>query len=237
MTQATMSSGRGHEQDNPFAPPPEDAPDQPWQPRRPQQPSDEQDSDQRPTPPPPPAWGSQWSDRQPGRGGGLGDRPGGDGGYGGRRPDGPRFDPTDPAQRRARYALLCGMWGLFFALLLGWTYLALLLGGLALYWGVNALRMKPEERAKARAEAAALLADGPAAPPPPPADPNAKPQRPAAVSGIVMGALAVGLVAGLLSSEYAYRDYYACVGDALTQSARDSCAHDMPAPPVWLRKA
>lgn len=170
-----MSSGRGHEQDNPFAPPAENAPEQPWQPRRPEQPSDSGDERPTPTPPPPPpAWGGQWSERQPGRqDGGYGDRPGG--GYGGgRRPDGPRFDPTDPAQRRARYAMICGMWGLFFALFLGWTYVGLLLGALALYWSVNALRMKPEERAKARAEAAALLTEGGATPPPQrPTDPAA----------------------------------------------------------------
>jgi hypothetical protein len=50
-----------------------------------------------------------------------------------------RWDPTDPAQRRARYALLSGMWAFFFVLF-GWSYVALLLGALALYWGISALR-------------------------------------------------------------------------------------------------
>jgi hypothetical protein len=230
MTQASMSSGHGREQDNPFAPPPENAPEQPWQPRRPQQPSDS--GDQPPTPPPPPAWGGQWSDRQPGRQDGrLGERPGGGGGSDGRRPEGPRFDPTDPAQRRARYALLCGMWGFFLALFLGWTYVGLLLGALALYWGVTALRMKPEERAKARAEAAALLAEGGAAPPPPrPADPRSKPQRSAAVGGLVMGGLALSVVAATFTTQLVFKDYYSCTRDALTTSSRDACKDLLPDP-------
>lgn len=228
-----MSSGRGHEQDNPFAPPPENAPEQPWQPRRPQQPSDsgEQSPTPTPPPPPPPSWGGQWSERQPGRqDGGLGDRPGG-GGYGGQRPEGSRFDPTDPAQRRARYALICGMWGLFFALFLGWTYVGLLLGALALYWGVNALRMKPEERAKARAEAAALLAEGGATPPPQrPIDPRSKPQRPAAVGGLVMGGLALSVVAATFTTQLVYKEYYTCTRDALTSQSRDACQDLLPSP-------
>lgn len=227
-----MSSGRGQERDNPFAPPPENAPEQPWQPRTPQQPSDSGDEPPTPpTPPPPPsAWGSGWSQRQPGRqDGGYGDRPGG--GYGGQRPDAPRFDPTDPAQRRARYAMICGMWGLFFALFLGWTYVGLLLGALALYWGVNALRMKPEERAKARAEAAALLAEGGAVPSAPrPADPRSKPQRPAALGGLIMGGLALCVVAVSFTTQVVYQDYYACTRDALTSSSRDACEKLLPTP-------
>ncbi|MDX3214942.1 hypothetical protein PV318_05220 [Streptomyces sp. ME02-6991-2B] len=225
-----MSSGQGHEQDNPFAPPPENAPEQAWQPRRPQQPSDPGDEPPTP-PPPPPTWGGQWSGRQPGRqDGGYGDRPGG-GGYGGQRPDGPRFDPTDPAQRRARYAMICGMWGLFFALFLGWTYVGLLLGALALYWSVNALRMKPEERAKARAEAAALLAESGATPQSTrPADPRSKPQRPAALGGLIMGGLALCVVAVSFTTQVVYKDYYACTRDALTSSSRDACDKLLPTP-------
>ncbi|CAM5521779.1 hypothetical protein SGLAM104S_07040 [Streptomyces glaucescens] len=68
--------GRGSagQEDNPFAPPPEGTPDRPWQPRG------------RPTAgaragrtraAAVQAWGSQWSDRQPGRSpGGFGERPG-----------------------------------------------------------------------------------------------------------------------------------------------------------------
>ncbi|MFE9563463.1 hypothetical protein ACFYM0_20400 [Streptomyces sp. NPDC006487] len=53
-----------------------------------------------------------------------------------------RWDPTDPIQRRARYALLAGMWGFFFGVF-GIPSMGLLLGVLALYWGISALRGVP----------------------------------------------------------------------------------------------
>lgn len=74
------------------------------------------------------------------------------GGPGGTDPKGPdtegrgrgpaRWDPTDPLQRRARYALLAGMWGFFFGIF-GIPSVGLLLGTLAMYWGISALRAKP----------------------------------------------------------------------------------------------
>ncbi|HET9380576.1 MAG TPA: hypothetical protein VFP69_07065, partial [Streptomyces sp.] len=120
----------GPREDNPFAPPPEGTPDRPWQPRRPSNDGgdDESGDGSRGGRHP---WGRQWSDRQPGRsGGGFGERPGASGpgqdGPGGGPAPGPRWDPTDPVQRRARYSLLCGMWAFFFALF-NWPYVALLL--------------------------------------------------------------------------------------------------------------
>ncbi|WP_406374127.1 hypothetical protein OG788_27630 [Streptomyces sp. NBC_00647] len=208
--------------DNPFAPPPEGTPDRPWQPRGHGQ-GNGQDSGEdgeggqsgpRYTP-----WGSQWSDRQPGPsdGGGFGDRPGAPKGEGG--PEGPgggpgagmRWDPTDPAQRRARFALLSGMWAFFFALF-SWPYVALLLGALALYWGISALR------AKARTP-------DPDAPAP---DPNARPQRTAAVSGIVTASLAIVMVAATFTAQLVYSDYYSCTNDALTHAAKQSCDDLLP---------
>ena len=125
---------RGSQEDNPFAPPPVGTPDRPWQPRRPSG-DDSQDSGGGNGGGSSP-WGSQWSDQQPGRSpGGFGERPRGgpEGQGGGPQGGGPnaRWDPTDPAQRRARYALLSGMWAFFFALF-SWPYVALLLGALAL---------------------------------------------------------------------------------------------------------
>ncbi|MFF7977962.1 hypothetical protein ACFZDK_02355 [Streptomyces sp. NPDC007901] len=192
---------KGDQQDdNPFAPPPEGAPDSPWRPRRPSG-----DGDQGSSP-----WGSQWSDRQPGReGGGFGQRPdGGPGGGGQGGPGGPgmRWDPTDPAQRRARYALLCGMWAFFFALF-SWPYVALLLGVLAVYWGVSALRMKPRSPEEAT---------------------TGRPQTTAAISGLVTASLALALVAATFTAQLVYRDYYTCVTDALTNEAKQSCDHLLP---------
>lgn len=235
-------NGTGQQDDNPFAPPPEGAPDRPWQPRHP-------DGSSGPGPDSGPGdgsgsgggpgyrpwgrpgggseggaggdgpggdspWGSRWSDRQPGRSpGGFGERPGGgpQGPGGPTGPGGMRWDPTDPAQRRARYALLSGMWAVFFALF-SWPYVALLLGALALYWGISALRAKPRTPS----------ADGPARPAPP------RPQVTAAVGGLVTASLALVLVASTFTVQLAYRNYYTCVNDALTHEAKQSCDTLLP---------
>ncbi|MGW2949655.1 hypothetical protein [Streptomyces eurythermus] len=157
-------------------------------------------------------WGSQWSDRQPGRSpDGFGQRPGG-GPQGPGGPSGPgmRWDPRDPAQRRARYALLSGMWAVFFVLF-SWPYVALLLGALSLYWGSSALRAKPRSQAP----------DAPAAPP-------GRPQTTAAVGGLITASLALVLVASTFTVQLVYRDYYTCVGDALTHEAKQSCETLLP---------
>ncbi|BBC36039.1 hypothetical protein SGFS_073330 [Streptomyces graminofaciens] len=198
--------------ENPFAPPPEGAPDQPWRPRG--QGQDSGDGDGSP-------WGSQWSDRQPGRapGGHFGERPGGPGGPGGPAggPEGGpgsglRWDPTDPAQRRARYALLSGMWAFFFVLF-GWPYVALLLGALALHWGISALRAKPPT-------------PDPTAPAPAPGP--RRPQKTAAISGLVTASLALVMVAATFSLQFVYRDYYTCVNDSLTTASKKSCEQLIP---------
>ncbi|MFE9772520.1 hypothetical protein ACFYOV_12735 [Streptomyces sp. NPDC005931] len=201
---------QGSHEDNPFAPPPEGTPDRPWQPRHPSggEGGDGSRGNGGRSP-----WGRNWSDRQPGRSpGGFGERP--------RRPegqgDGPqgsglRWDPTDPAQRRARYALLSGMWAFFFALF-SWPYVALLLGSLALYWAISALRAKPRR-------------PDPDSPAP---GPQGRPQTTAAVSGLVTGSLALALVAASFTAQLVYRDYYTCRNDALTQEARQSCSELLP---------
>ncbi|MGV4985660.1 hypothetical protein ACVB8X_37100 [Streptomyces sp. NRAIS4] len=225
----------GQQDDNPFAPPPEGAPDRPWQPRHP---GGSQGGPGHGTghgsggdsgsgggpgggsgggpgggPGHDSPWGSQWSDRQPGRSpGGFGERPGGGPqGPGGPAGSGMRWDPTDPAQRRARYALLSGMWAVFFALF-SWPYVALLLGVLALYWGVSALRAKPRR-------------PDPDTPPQPGAG---RPQTTAAVGGLVTASLALVLVASTFTVQFVYRDYYTCVNDALTHEAKQSCDRLLP---------
>lgn len=217
-------SGSGKKDDNPFAPPPEGTPDQPWRPR-PGNGGDGGNSgngdDQGRSP-----WGSQWSDRQPGRaqGGGFGERPHQQGG--GQGPDGSsgpgsgmRWDPTDPAQRRARYALLSGMWAFFFALF-GWRYVALLLGALALHWGISSLRAKPKQQ-----DPTAPVTKQPA---PDPA--STKPQTTAAISGLVTASLALAMVAATFAAQLVYRDYYTCVSDALTSQSKQECRDLLPKP-------
>jgi hypothetical protein len=224
------------DRDNPFAPPPEGAPDRPWQPRRPE---DQGDAGNPPPPPPerhpgaPQAWGSQWSNRQPqgGRPDPYGRRPD-DQGPTGPQGTGPRFDPTDPAQRRSRYALVCGGWGLIFAIL-GWVEVGLLLGALALYWGISALRMSPEDREQARTTAASALADATQTPRPTPPAPGPDAQRTfftAAWTGIVTSAVTLAIVASTFALHLAYRDYYTCKKDALTAPASQSCQKLLPTP-------
>ncbi len=240
------SQGAGKDDDNPFAPPPEGTPDRPWQPRRPSDGSAPDDSGEGQGP----SWGSQWSDRQPGRSsGGFGERPRQQGGPGQDGPSGPgggglRWDPTDPAQRRARYALLSGMWAFFFALF-GWRYVALLLGALALSWAIQSLRAKPRTPDPTAAGAGAAGAGGmggavgtgdaggtggaggvvgvgqkgPS---------STRPQTTAAISGLVTGALALLMVAGTFTAQLVYRDYYTCVDDALTNTAQQSCEDLLP---------
>ncbi|GAA3499735.1 hypothetical protein GCM10019016_068390 [Streptomyces prasinosporus] len=204
------AQGRGSrdgQDDNPFAPPPEGTPDRPWQPRHPSGGEGEGEGGGRSP------WGRNWSDRQPGRSpGGFGERPRGpEGQGGGQQGPGMRWDPTDPAQRRARYALLGGMWAFFFALF-NWPYLALLLGALALYWSISALRAKP------RGQDPDVPASGQ----------KGRPQTTAAVSGLVTAGLALLLVAGVFGARLVYSDYYECTSDALTQQARQSCGDHLP---------
>ncbi|NEA62322.1 hypothetical protein [Streptomyces sp. SID12488] len=212
--------GSAAQDDNPFAPPPEGTPDRPWQPRRPA--GDDASGDGGNSP-----WGSLWSDRQPGRSPGVfGDRTGRSGGQGGQGgPEGqgdgqgtnPRWDPTDPAQRQARYALLCGMWAFFFALF-NWPYVALLLGALALNWGIGALRAKPRTPNPDTPAPAQGTGGG------------GRPQRTAAISGLVTASLALLMVAGTFSLQFMYRDYYTCANDALTTTAEKACNDLLPEP-------
>ncbi|MFF7891152.1 hypothetical protein ACFZDI_04275 [Streptomyces sp. NPDC007907] len=213
--------GRGSQEDNPFAPPPEGTPDRPWQPRRPsgedsQGPRDSQDGGGRDRSP----WGSQWSDQQPGRSsGGFGERPrsGPEGQGGGPQGGGGpamRWDPTDPAQRRARYALLSGMWAFFFSLF-SWPYVALLLGALALYWAISSLRAGPRRT-------------DPDSPAPEQQQGGGRPQTTAAVTGLVTASLAIALVAATFTAQLVYRDYYTCTNDALTNEAKQSCSKLLP---------
>ncbi|MET9799401.1 hypothetical protein [Streptomyces sp. NPDC006368] len=229
------------DENNPFAPPPEGRPDQPWQPRRPENGDD--DSPGSPDSGSPgrerPAWGSQWSPKQPGRSSGpFGTRPGGEQqgpGKGDQQGPGLRWDPTDPAQRRARYALLSGMWGFFFAIF-DFPEIALLLGALALYWGISSLRAKPSAPRDGAATAATAPANASANTPPAGTAPvnaapaNARPQRTAAVSGLVTAGLALVIVAATFSVQLVYRDYYTCVDDALTKTGQLSCNELLPAP-------
>jgi hypothetical protein len=91
------------------------------------------------------------------------------------------------------------MWAFFFALF-SWTYVALLLGALALYWGISALRTKPRTDPNTPA-------------------PTARPQT---------TALALAMVAVTFTAQLVYRDYYTCLNDALTTASKQSCDNHLP---------
>ncbi|MFF9338736.1 MULTISPECIES: hypothetical protein [unclassified Streptomyces] len=224
---------------NPFAPPPEGRPDQPWQPRRPDGAEGSDGPDGEGAEPSSPGTGSsdgRWSPRQPGRssdGFGRGpergsERQGGQGGSGPERP-GLRWDPTDPAQRRARYAVLGGMWAFFFAIF-DIPELALLLGALSLYWAVSSLRAKPKAPAEVSPESqpASQPSGRPSAAP---SAPNpARSMRTAAISGLVASAVALSIVAFGFTMQLAYKDFYECRDDALTHAGAVACNDLLPKP-------
>ncbi|MFJ8160665.1 hypothetical protein ACIRBY_07005 [Streptomyces sp. NPDC096136] len=161
-----------------------------------------------------------WQPRQPQgpRGGG----PSGPGPDPGSEPGGPaRWDPMDPVQRRARYAMLAGMWGFFFGIF-GIPSVGLLLGALAMYWGISALRGRPATPADPAkgtpAQPGGLSSLGPAA----------RPQRAAAISGLVSATLALLLAGTSYGLQLAYKDFYVCRDDALTQTAELQCNDLLP---------
>jgi len=264
-------------EDNPFAAPPEGQPDRPWQPRRgadsqqgtgtgtgtdksgSSEGSDGSDgSDGSGSGDKPSAWGSQWSSRQPGRqSGGFGDGDGTGGGNGnggsgggpgpGGSNRGMRWDPTDPLQRHARYSLHTGIWALFFSLF-SLPEVALLLGALSLYWGIDSLRggkspSRGEGSGKRRSGSGATAedvsgsdrtatAERPKTVPTIPVSATpaqaAKSRTTAAVSGLITAALALSVVAATFTFQSVYDEYYTCTQDALTQSSREDCKELLP---------
>lgn len=172
----------------------------------------------------------------------------------GPQPQAPRFDPSDPVQRRARYALLSGMWGIFF-LILGVPDLTLLLGALALYWSVSSLRGTAKTPGAgqagsifaAPAEKSQTPSAPPAAEPPPfgtapgsgPGQQGAypppylggqyppyptKPQLPAAVGGLIASVVGLALVATIFGVQLYYKSFYDCQSNSLTKATYNSCA-------------
>ncbi|GAA1906664.1 hypothetical protein GCM10009716_15770 [Streptomyces sodiiphilus] len=248
MTDRRRASGqqrRPSEEKNPFAPPPAGQRDLPWHQRQSQSgradgrtgsgsdgnddgngdgsgngDAEGQDGQRS-------RWGSQWSKRQPGRqGGGFGQSPSQDPeGKGGKGGFGPRWDPSDPQQRYARYAVLAGMWGVFTALL-AWEWLGLLLGSLALYWGITSLRGGPAGEKRPEREGGTAADDRPE----PAGGPSGggRPQTAAAIAGLVMASLALTIVAASYTVQIVYKDYFDCVEDALTIPSRQACEELLP---------
>ncbi|WP_052440970.1 hypothetical protein [Streptacidiphilus anmyonensis] len=135
--------------------------------------------------------------------------------------------------RRSRLALLSGIWGFFF-MVLGVPYLTLLLGALALYWGVSALRGEVKPSSSAKTAALSGAAPMPQSSPYYPA-PSTRPQVPAALGGLVAGAVSLALVGAVFGVQLYYKSYYDCQANALTKTSYDACATSVsPRPPAWL---
>ncbi|MER8234078.1 hypothetical protein ACIRQY_05485 [Streptomyces sp. NPDC101490] len=235
-----MPERQSTDDNNPFAPPPEGRPDQPWQPRRPEDSDDGSGSQGSPD--------GRWSPRQPGpsddgfgrgperqdggQGGpGQGGPGQGGGGQGGGGRQGMRWDPTDPAQRRARYAILSGMWAFFFAIF-EIPELALLLGALGLYWAISALRAGPKATAPEPSAEPAPSAPGQGAgqPQTPSRATQLRSMRTAAISGLVAASVALMIVAVGFTMKLVYRDFYECRDDALTHAGQLACNDLLPKP-------
>src|SRR5690606_1632143 len=98
--------------------------------------------------------------------------------------------------------------------LLGWEWLGLLLGALALYWGISGLRGGPkrEGRENGRDERGDQPQGG-AAPAPAAGKgrrPGDRPQFAAAVAGVVLASAALAIVIASYTVHLVYKDYYDC---------------------------
>ncbi|MFE2723715.1 hypothetical protein [Kitasatospora sp. NPDC059327] len=210
-----MSSGDNTGERNPFAPPPADAPDQPWQPRNPgptegsDAPDGEGGPDERPQVPPPHPWSPGY------QGGGRHPRP--------PAPQPPKLDPTDPAQRKARNAALAGMGALVCAFA-SLYYVALFVGALAIVWGVTAMRAPKPAAAKPAADSTGSGPSATAAG----ENPTPNPLTPAALAGVLTGAMTVVFVSSLIGLSLHYNEYVTCVRDSLTSTGADNCERLAP---------
>lgn len=119
------------------------------------------------------------------------------------------------------------MWGFFFGIF-GIPSVGLLLGALALYWGISALRGKPAEPADAGGSGARTPGQAPAQGGLAALGAAARPQRTAAVSGLVTASLAILLAMTSYGLQLAYKDFYVCRDDALTKTAELQCNTLLP---------
>ncbi|MFJ9457187.1 hypothetical protein ACIRST_19120 [Kitasatospora sp. NPDC101447] len=209
-----MSSGDDTDERNPFAPPPADAPDQPWQPRSPWTGGDGSGGQGGERPQLPPPWGSGQGEGGPGR------RP--------PAPQPPRLDPTNPAHRRARNAALAGPFALV-CLFTGFHWIALLVGVLGIVWGVAALRSPRPAPGAAGAPAGPATTASPVGPVGPARGGSApNPLVPAALAGILTGAMTVVVATSVIGLNYHYRAYVTCVRDSLTSVGAQNCDRYAP---------
>jgi hypothetical protein len=62
-----------------------------------------------------------------------------------------------------------------------------------------------------------------------------RPHVPAALGGVIAGAVSLALVAVVFGVQLYYKSYYDCQANALTKTSYDTCATSVtPRPPAWL---
>lgn len=231
-----MSTGNETDERDPYAPPPEGAPDRP----------------------PAAPWNLPGGGGGDGSGdsGGSGGSGGGSGGSGGGGPwgsprqgrdrderDRERRDdertPTDPRRRNARIGLWVGVWGLVFATLF-WEEAGLVMGVAAVVLGIRTLRGTSAPRVGPRVEegpggtartpgrARRLVRPARVATTPAASASGTVPRPPGAMVGLITGALAIVWVLGVWSFRWSQQDYYDCMDAALTKQAQDQCKQELP---------
>lgn len=117
------------------------------------------------------------------------------------------------------------MWAFFFVLF-DFTEIALLLGALSLYWGISSLRAKNAKTSPGGSAAASTSHSAATAGAAHQA--AGRSQRTAAVTGVVMGSIALLIVAGAFAAQLVFRDFYTCERDALTKEGQISCNQELP---------
>jgi hypothetical protein len=219
-----MSTGNETDERDPYAPPPEGAPDRP--PAAPWNAPQSGGGGQQQGPERPQQERSPWGQPRRPR----------DEGEGERTPGTPKT-PAEKRKRLARIALWAGAWALFLALFLPseMSYVfAFVLGVAAVAMSVKVLRKQPHPATPGpRVEA------GPGSTVHTPGHARAGEQhagtvvsgstRPsAALVGLVTGALSLVWVLGIWSFQWANQDYYDCRDQALTKTAQERCLSELP---------
>ncbi|WP_052708745.1 hypothetical protein [Streptomyces sp. NRRL S-495] len=91
-------------------------------------------------------------------------------------------------------------------------YVALFVGALAIVWGVSAMRAPRPSATDGGTPAPTGTGVG-----------TQNPLTPAALAGILTGAMTVVFVSSVLGLALYYNDYVTCVQDSLTSSGADGC--------------
>ncbi|MGA4540355.1 hypothetical protein ACPA54_10190 [Uniformispora flossi] len=218
-----MNTGNDTDERDPYAPPPEGAPDRPpaapW--NVPSAGGSGGSGGQGPNPEPEQRdpWGRPRQEQRPDR-----DR------------DRDEQKPADPRRRNARIAMWLGLWALLFGLMVS-QEIGIVMGVAAVVLGVRTLRGTSAPRVGPRVEQGpggtahhpgpARRVDRPAVVAPQAARGTVT-RPPGAMVGLVTGLMAIVWVLSVWSFRWSHQDYYDCMDAALTKTAEQSCKQELP---------